>query len=136
MQYTMDSNSREYERAIRNHKRAIRRKREVRRNIFMIIAGISLILVLTFLHKSVITSASDLSAKTYCKYYESIMIEEGDTLWSFANEYSDNLHYDTIFDYMEEVCFINHLNSSDSLVAGNYIVLPYYMEVTTELASR
>ena len=53
MQYTVDYNSREYERAIRNHNRAIRRKREVRRNIFMIVAGVSLILVLSFLHKSI-----------------------------------------------------------------------------------
>ncbi|MBQ7358720.1 MAG: hypothetical protein IJW63_01340 [Lachnospiraceae bacterium] len=136
MQYTMDYNSREYERTIRNRKRALQRKRQVRRNIFMIVAGISLILILTFLHKSVVTSASDLSSKTYCKYYESIMIEEGDTLWSYAKEYSDDLHYDSNLDYIEEVCFINHLDVNNSLVAGNYIVVPYYMEVSTELASK
>lgn len=132
----MDYNSREYERTIRNRKRALQRKRQVRRNIFMIVAGISLILILTFLHKSVVTSASDLSSKTYCKYYESIMIEEGDTLWSYAKEYSDDLHYDSNLDYIEEVCFINHLDVNNSLVAGNYIVVPYYMEVSTELASK
>ena len=136
MQYTMDYNSREYERAIRNHKRAIRRKREIRRNIFMVVAGISLILILSFLHKSVVTNASVLTTKTYCKYYESIMIEEGDTLWAFANEFSDELHYDNIFEYIEEVCFINHIDSNENLVAGNYIVLPYYMEVDPVLASR
>lgn len=136
MQYTVDYNSREYERAIRNHNRAIRRKREVRRNIFMIVAGVSLILVLSFLHKSIVTNASALSTKTYCKYYESIMIEEGDTLWAFADEFSDDLHYDNIFDYIEEVCFINHIESNETLVAGNYIILPYYLEVSTELASR
>lgn len=136
MQYTMDYNSREYERTIRNRKRALQRKRQVRRNIFMIVAGISLILILTFLHKSIVTSASDLSAKTYCKYYESIMIEDGDTLWSYAREYSDDLHYDSNLDYIEEVCFINHLDINNALVAGNYIVVPYYMEVSAELASK
>ena len=137
MQYTMDYNyDREYERTIRNRKRAIRRRRQTRRNLFMIVAGVSLILILTFLHKSVITNASDLSAKTYCKYYESIMIEEGDTLWSYAKEYSDNLHYDSNFEYIEEVCFINHLTANDDLIVGNYIVVPYYMEVSATLVSK
>jgi len=137
MQYTMDYNyDREYERTIRNKRRAIKRRRQVRRNIFMIVAGISLILVLTFMHKSIISNASDLSVKTYCKYYESILIEEGDTLWSFAGEYSDSIHYDNIFDYIEEVCFINHMNASDELIIGNYIVVPYYMEVSATLASK
>ena len=137
MQYTLDySFDREYERSIRNRKRALQRKRQVRRQILMIIAGISLIVFFAFMHKSVTTNASGLSAKTYCKYYESIMIEEGDTLWSYAGEYCDDLHYNNMFDYIEELCFINHIDSKDALLAGNYIIVPYYMEVSTELASK
>ena len=136
MQYTMNYMDREYERNIRNRKRALKRKRQVRRNIFMIVAGVALILILTFLHKSIITSASDLSSKTYCKYYESILIEDGDSLWSLAEEYSDDLHYKNNLEYIEEVRFINHLSAEEILVSGNYLVVPYYMEINVELAQK
>lgn len=136
MQYTMNYNSREYERTIRNRKRALQRKREVRRHILMIICGISLLLILTFFHKSITTNAADLESKTYCKYYQSIMIEEGDSLWSYAKEYADDIHYESSLDYIEEVRFINHLESDDTLITGNYIVIPYYAEVQVNLVQK
>ena len=129
MQYSMDYSNCEFERNIRNRKRAFARKREMKRNITLIIIGVSLLLILTFLHKSITSNASDLTGKTYCKYYQSIMIEEGDTLWSYAKEYGDKIHYESSLDYIEEVRFINHIDSDNSLIIGNYIVVPYYMEV-------
>lgn len=58
------------------------------------------------------------------KYYTSIMIEQGDTLWSIA---SDNMtpEYERIEEYMKEVRRLNHLYG-DNIHAGEYLTIPRY----------
>jgi len=58
------------------------------------------------------------------KYYTSIQIESGDTLWAIANEYITD-DYADMHEYISEVCSINHI-SEDEIHAGQYIVVPYY----------
>lgn len=61
------------------------------------------------------------------KYYTSICIQPGDTLWDIAEEYTEGTDV-CIEDYMEEVCQLNHMNGQ-SIHAGEYLVVAYY---TTE----
>lgn len=69
------------------------------------------------------SSQSDI---TLYKYYKNVQIQADDTLWDLAKEnYCEEKQ--SIKEYIQEVKNINHL-SDDSIVAGNYIVLPYYSE--------
>ncbi|SDB09335.1 cell division suppressor protein YneA [Eubacterium oxidoreducens] len=58
------------------------------------------------------------------KYYTSIIVTSGDTLWTIADEYMGN-HYDQASDYIEEVVSINQLQS-DTIHAGESLVIPYF----------
>lgn len=61
---------------------------------------------------------------TVFKYYTSIEIEQGDTLWSIACEYMSS-EYDSIQDYIDEVKELNQLGPDDIHV-GQYLMIPYY----------
>ena len=66
------------------------------------------------------------------KYYTSIVVEKGDTLWSIAVE---NLtpEYGRIEDYILEVRRLNHL-FGDGICAGEYLTIPRYSEGNTDSA--
>lgn len=59
------------------------------------------------------------------KYYTSIEIQKGDTLWELAAAYMDADHYEDRMDYINEVMKINHM-TTDRLTAGKKIIVPYY----------
>lgn len=61
------------------------------------------------------------------KYYTSIKIEQGDTLWSIAEEYISH-EYESIYDYIRELKQINNL-TSDIIIAGQNITVAYYSDV-------
>lgn len=62
--------------------------------------------------------------KTY-KYYTSVEIESGDTLWSIASEYYLNNNYEDIRDYIHELKQLNHM-TGDKLIVGEKLVVSYY----------
>ncbi len=59
------------------------------------------------------------------KYYTVITVEDGCSLWQYANEFA-SLGYDSHVEYIQEVQSINHIYNADELITGNTIVLPYY----------
>lgn len=85
--------------------------------LFIIFASILLI--------SFSTQASDMEHHASYKYFTSIKIEKGDTLWSIANENMDYDHYKNVSEYVNEVKTMNSL-TSDRIVAGSYLIIPYY----------
>jgi LysM repeat protein len=58
------------------------------------------------------------------KYYKSIEIQSGDTLWSIADTYISE-EYDSVDSYIAEVKAMNSLASND-ITSGHYLVIPYY----------
>ena len=58
------------------------------------------------------------------KYYKSIVIEDGDTLWSIAKEYCTDYSVDTQ-DYIDEVKELNNL-SSNEIHQGQHLLIAYY----------
>lgn len=59
------------------------------------------------------------------KYYTSIEVQPGDTLWGIAQErYLEN-GYDDIRDYIRELRRLNHI-TGDDLSAGSRLIITYY----------
>lgn len=110
------------ERRIRNNR--IRRQRERRKNIIMLVMAVCLAISLSFSIGSFLSNAKDCNAQTEYKYYASIPVEKGDTLWSIAEAHM-GVQYNSVDDYIEELCQINSLDG-ESITAGMYLVVPYY----------
>ncbi|MBO6240884.1 MAG: hypothetical protein J6O61_08680 [Butyrivibrio sp.] len=106
-----------------NKKRRLRIVRRQRITLAVIIAFITVLATL-FTVSLVIEARSE--AVKY-KYYTSVMVHSGDTLESMAAGYITD-EYKTSADYIREVCDINNMNDGDSILAGEYIILPYYSE--------
>ncbi len=62
------------------------------------------------------------------KFYTSVRIEPGDSLWSITNTYiSDD--YENREAYMKELCSLNHLMPDSMIHEGQYIVISYYEQI-------
>jgi hypothetical protein len=59
------------------------------------------------------------------KYYTSVQLEYGDTLWKVADRYMDSEFYNHI-SYIEEVKSINHIHDENEVMAGKMLIIPYY----------
>ena len=58
------------------------------------------------------------------KYYKSIEIEDGDTLWGIAEKYMSN-EYDSVQEYIAELKEINQL-VTDDIQSANYLTVVYF----------
>ena len=85
------------------------------------LAGALAITFGSFLSKAE-TKESDV---TYYKYYTNIEIQPGDTLWTLAENYMDE-NFESKEAYMAEVREINSLNDDSKIIAGQYLIMPYY----------
>ena len=106
---------------------ASKRRREVRINKILVMLTVCLFVMgLSIFFGNSLVDAHDNSEDTpvQYKYYRSIEIESGDTLWSIAEEYADE-HYDSIYDYIYEIKDMNGL-ISDDIQSGQYLTIAYY----------
>ena len=71
--------------------------------------------------------------KSSYKYYTSIAVGKGDTLWSIASENMTS-EYDRIEEYIQEIRRLNHLYD-DGICAGEYLTIPRYFEETLDHSS-
>ncbi|MCI8514837.1 MAG: LysM peptidoglycan-binding domain-containing protein [Lachnospiraceae bacterium] len=96
------------------------RKKYGKRFLFLLLfLGIYLFTFLSFSVK-----AEEERGEVYYKYYTSIRIEEGDTLWGLAREYG-NEACQSVPSYIQEVKKMNHL-TDDRIHAGRYLTVFYY----------
>lgn len=110
----------------------LRRQKRVRRNFTMLIAFLLIVIAaISILFMSFSTQANDFEHQPSYKYYKSIEVSKGDTLWSIANDNIDSEHYKNTYEYINEVKKMNSL-TSDKIVSGSYIIIPYY---SSEFAS-
>lgn len=113
------------ERELRSYRKKIRRQKEIRRNIILAIVAAAVLMIFAFSFHTFTSLASTEDKEVSYKYFTSIQIESGDTLWSIAEEYADAAHYDSKNDYIKEVKSINNLRN-DEIMSGQYLVIPYY----------
>ena len=102
-----------------------KRQQQVKRNIMTLIISALAIISLSILLISFSTEANDMEHQPSYKYFKSVEIAKGDTLWSIAKDNIDYEYYKNTYDYVNEVKRMNSL-TSDRIVAGSYIIVPYY----------
>ena len=107
---------------LRRREAVVRRQKGIL--AIVIIAIVSLGILLGTSINALASSEKDIAS--YNKYYVSIRIESGDTLWTIADEYVDGFNLSKS-DYISEVCQINEI-SENEIHAGDYIVVPYYSQ--------
>ena len=112
-------------RIIRNR---IRRQREMKKNLHIFLVTICLVAVSSFTLSTFRSNAKN-DVGVSDKYYKSITISNHDTLWSIAEQYMDDTHYDSSQDYIAEVRQMNSIEG-DFIHYGKYLVVPYYVSHT------
>ena len=90
------------------------------KSVILLFVFSSVLLTLIF----VVSIHVDGGAASKYKYFKSIEIQPGDTLWSIAEEYMSD-DYESVADYIKEVKFMNNIEDS-RITTGNYLVVPYY----------
>lgn len=92
------------------------------------IAALVMVMSLSFGFGSFFSSAHDSKAEEPSgeRYYKSVQLEKGDSLWSIAQRYRRT--EDSIYEYMDELAEANHLSLKDrnNLQEGDYLVVSYY----------
>ncbi len=104
-----------------------RRIKEVARNKMLILLIVTFVIVIgSIVYGTIFASAHASSGESdmQYKYYKSIVIEEGDSLWSIASEYCDE-HYTDTQTYIDELISMNQLKSN-KIYAGQHLVVAYY----------
>lgn len=93
--------------------------RHYRQLILFLCGIITVLIVLLFTSNNSVAQADEMVIETY----RSEVIQPGDSLWSFAEEY--RLPDMSVEEYMIEIRRINRM-SSNELVSGEYLILPIY----------
>lgn len=112
------------ERAQRKYSRILRLRRERRRKCMTLaaaaFAAFCMVLICAISYNSISSNAND-----GFKYYTSVIVEAGESLWDIADDYMDE-HYDSRNSYIAEVRRINHLDENGTVTAGQTLIVPYY----------
>ena len=99
-------------------------QRNRHKNIGLLVILITAI-VAVFICSGLSTYAQAKDTEQEYKYYTSVRIAEGDTLWEVAvSNYNEN--HDTVTSFIDEVCQINGLTEDSVIFEGMNIIIPYY----------
>ncbi len=115
------------EREYKNYKRKIRRQREIRNKIVIFILCVLVALTFALCFRSIVSQAEDSTEVSY-KYFTSLEIEQGDSLWSIAQEHINYEYYDCMQEYIDEVMDINQMQT-ESINVGQCIIIPYFSNI-------
>ncbi len=77
-------------------------------------------------HTLLSARAAEKNVKELHRYYTSIQLKPGDSLWDIAKTYSAGTGYSTA-EYVKELRRVNGL-SSDEIRSGDYITIVYFEE--------
>lgn len=94
-------------------------------NIRVLAGAILLVCLIVFLFfRTASTANAGTENSVRYKYYTSIQIENGSSLWDIAQEYMSE-EYPSAEEYIQEIKQINHIDG-DLIYAGSYLCIPYY----------
>lgn len=111
----------------RNSAKQRRAKIVAKRKMILLLTTVLLITIGSIVFGSIFSSAQSSAEESgiQYKYYKSIEIKKGDSLWSIANEYCEDTYYDSMKDYVEELREINNLKS-EKIHYGQRLIVAYY----------
>ena len=109
--------------ATKRKRQVFLRKLAIIFSILMLATGLGITMGSNFIGSNQV-SAQDKDVLEKVKYYKSIEIVSGDTLWDLAQTYMDD-NYECAQDYIDEVKEINNL-FDDNIHEGQYLTVPYY----------
>lgn len=108
----------------KNRRAALQRKRKMMFSFIIMFLTVNII----FGVNTLVINAKDNSEPLY-KYYQSYMVEKGDTLLSIAYDLNeDTCSKEQIEECVDEMISINSLDHKGTICYGNYIIVPYYSE--------
>ena len=82
--------------------------------------------VILFSNKKITNANENSESVKLNKYYKTITIESGDSLWSIAKEYKTGSHK-TTKEYLKELKSMNNL-TSDQIISGQKLLVAYFAE--------
>ena len=93
----------------------------------MVVFGILLVcLLVAFIAGSAIVKAGNSPDVNYGnKRFTNFSVKSGDTLWDIAEDNMDYAHYDSVYEYVQELKRMNNL-TSDEIYAGQNLLMTYY----------
>ncbi len=105
----------------------LRRQRIIRRQ-YMALGVICAIIIFTlcFSFSTILSGAEGEDHVTNYKYYKTVTVHSGDSVWSIASANFDDERYSSLNSYIGEINSINNLDSASTLNAGETIIVPYY----------
>ncbi len=110
--------------------RRMARARQVRRQkLFLIIGVLITMAFISFFSVKAFAHTDDPAGCFGTKQYKSIMIYCGDTVESIAEENFCPM-YPSCEKMVQEIRSINHIGSGEELIPGNYLVIPYFKQVS------
>jgi len=107
---------------LRSQKARRRRERLVKKAVLICVFACALIFVFG---KFALHGKAEAEKQHKFKYYTSVQLSYGETLWSLSEKYMDEELY-TNASYIEEVKSINHIHDEDDVMAGKMLIVPYY----------
>lgn len=116
-----------YQSDVRRLRNKRKRERQLKRNLTIGTTACLLIVALSVTLGSILVQAKTSDTAPIYKYYTSMEVQQGETLWSIATENMalSSGYYHDAKDYIEEITLINHL-ADEKIVAGQFLIIPYY----------
>lgn len=108
--------------SLRKREAVVRRQKKLLAIAILVFVSLGILLGTTISAQA----SSEADVASYNKYYKSVRIEAGDTLWTIADEYIEDLNIDKQ-EYINEICTINNI-CEDEIHAGDYVVVAYYSQ--------
>lgn len=103
----------------------IRRTRQLRRRLALACMILCISVISGIIGTSFMSKAQSDDVEVVYKYYTSIMVQPGDTLYSIAENYT-NPEQMSVSDYIDEVRVTNNLIDVNAIRSGDYLVVPYF----------
>lgn len=92
----------------------------------LMILSVCIVILSCICGKTLVTSGKERSDSGCLRYYKTIEVQPGDSLWTIADTYNDNSDL-SIREYIKELKSINRM-ASDSIRAGDSITVVYFAQ--------